>query len=424
MEQSSRVHELDQARQQEIAMNANTVNAGRPALGYAAFDADNHYYETSDALTRHLPKAFARRGARWMELNGRKRLLLGDQLFNYIPNPTFDPIGKPGCLHDYFRAASPEGNDMRKQMGDLEPLASRPEYRDRDARLKVMDRQGLGAAWIFPTLAVTLEVPFQPDIQAALATFRAFNRWLNEDWGFAYKDRIFAAPFISLSDPDWAVEELEWCIAQGVRVVTMRNGPVYTATGHCSPGDPRLDPFWARMEEAGIVMAPHVGDDGYDFLAKIWEPDNSAKMLGMSPLKKAVNSQRAVPDFFAAIVCHRLFERFPRLRFASIENGGDWVAALLGRLRRGHAQNPGYYKSDPVEQFREHVWVTPFWEDNVTELAKHIPVERLLFGSDWPHLEGVVDPLDFLDSLRDFNDVERKRIMHDNIAELMGRRVS
>lgn len=398
----------------KFAGNAGSVNIDS-SLGFAAFDADSHYYEAEDALTRHLPREWRRRGPKWAEIGGRKRLLLGDKVYGYIPNPTFDPVAKPGCMHDYF-AAKVEGLDLKQAMGELEPI--RPEYRDRDARLRVMDEQGIGATWLFPTLAVTIEVSYQPDIEACLATLRAFNRWLEEDWGFAYKDRIFSAPVISLSDPDWAVEEIEWCIQRGVKLVSLRNGPVYTKTGTTSPGAPEFDPFWARVQEANIVVAPHAGDDGYDFLGKMWEPWDEYGAFNVTPLRKAVTSQRAVPDFFAALVCHRVFERFPRLRVASIENGAAWVAPLLVRLFRGHAQTKGYYKTNPVDQFQEHIWVTPFWEDNVEELSRQIPAERIIFGSDWPHVEGVVNPLDFLEAVENFSEADKRRIMRENTAEL------
>ncbi len=398
----------------QFAGNAASVNID-PRLGYGAFDADSHYYEAEDALTRHLPQEWRRRGPKWAEINGRKRLLLGDKVYGYIPNPTFDPVAKPGCMHDYF-AAKKVGFDLKEAMGDLEPI--RPEYRDRDVRLQVMDEQGVGATWLFPTLAVTIEVSYQPDIEACLASLRAFNRWLEEDWGFAYKDRIFAAPVLSLSDPDWAVEEVEWCIRQGAKVISMRNGPVYTPTGTTSPAAPEYDPFWARVQEANLVVAPHAGDDGYDFLGKMWEPWSGYSSFNVTPLNKAVTSQRAVPDFFAALVCHRLFERFPRLRVASIENGAAWVAPLLVRLFRGHAQTRGYYKTNPVDQFNEHIWVTPFWEDSLEDLGRHMPPERILFGSDWPHVEGVVRPLDFLETVTGFGADDTRRIMRDNAAAL------
>ena len=399
---------------EKFAGNASSV-AIDATLGFAAFDADSHYYEAQDALTRHLPREWRRRGPKWAEINGRPRLLLGDRVYNYIPNPTFDPVARPGCMHDYY-AAKMVGVDFKEAMGELEPI--RAEYRDRDARLKVMDAQGVGASWLFPTLAVTIEVSYQHDVEAFLATLRAFNRWLEEDWGFAYQDRIFSAPVISLSDPDWAVAEIEWCIERGARLVSLRNGPVYTRTGTTSPGAPEFDPFWARVQEANLVVAPHAGDDGYDFLGKMWEPWDDYSGFSVTPLRKAVTSQRAVPDFFAALVCHRVFERFPRLRVASIENGASWVAPLLVRLFRGHAQTKGYYRTNPVDQFNEHIWVTPFWEDNIDDLSTHIPAERIIFGSDWPHVEGVVNPLDFLAAVKNFSAEDRRRIMRDNVAEL------
>lgn len=281
-----------------------------------------------------------------------------------------------------------------------------------------MNAQGLAATWMFPTLGVTLEVAYQPDIEAALATLRAFNRWLQEDWGFAYKDRIYSAPVISLSDPDWAVEEIEWCIKQGAKIVSMRNGPVYTASGTTSPAAPEYDPFWARVQEANIVVAPHAGDDGYDFLANMWEPGSGYMGFINTPLTKCVTSQRAVPDFFAALVCHRLFERFPKLRVVSVENGASWIKPLLVRLYRGYAQSSDYYKSNPVDQFQEHIWVTPFWEDDIDELIDYVPVERIVFGSDWPHTEGVERPLDFVETLTNFSPADKKKIMYSNIAEL------
>lgn len=388
-------------------------------LGYAAFDADSHYYEATDSLTRHLPKAFASRGARWIEMKGKKRLMLGDKLFGLIPNPTFDPVAKPGCLHDYFACnMDREGANVIELMGELEPI--RPEYRDRDARLRVMDAQGVAGTILFPTLAVGLEVAFQPDIEAMLATFTAFNRWLDDDWGVNRGDkRIYAAPIISLSSPEWAVQEIEWAIERGARVVTMRNGPVYTASGTTSPAAPEFDPFWARVEEAGILVAPHAGDDGYDFLADMWEPGAGFKILFNSPMKKLVASQRAVPDFFGALICHRLFERFPRLKVASIENGGSWVRDMQKRLLRGHIQTPGYYKKNPIDQFHEHIWLTPFWEDDIEELRQYLPAERLLFGSDWPHVEGVVRPLDFFDSVKALPASEQRLVMRENILNVL-----
>jgi hypothetical protein len=165
-------------------------------LDYTLFDADNHYYEATDAYTRHISPTMAKRAMQWAEIDGRLRLLVGGRVNRFIPNPTFDPVAKAGSLDEYFRGRNPHDKDMRSLFGDLEPIHA--EYRNRDARLAVMDRQGLNGCFLFPTLGVGMEEALAADPPALVAAFAAFNRWLEDDWGYAYQDRIFAAPMITL----------------------------------------------------------------------------------------------------------------------------------------------------------------------------------------------------------------------------------
>ena len=108
-------------------------------LEFLVFDADNHYYEAEDAFTRHVDKRMRKRCMEWAEIDGRKRLLVGGKINRFIPNPTFDPVARPGCLDQYYRGNNPEGHTIREAFGELEPI--RPEYRDRDLRLEVMTKQ-------------------------------------------------------------------------------------------------------------------------------------------------------------------------------------------------------------------------------------------------------------------------------------------
>jgi predicted TIM-barrel fold metal-dependent hydrolase len=222
-------------------------------LPYRAFDADNHYYEAPDAYTRHLDKKWSSRTMQWAEIGGRQRLLVGGKVNKFIPNPLFDPVAKPGCLYLYFKGENPEHKDIRASFGELEPIHD--EYRDRDARLRVMDEQGLEATWLFPTLGVGMEQALVHDPEALVVAFRAFNRWLEDDWGLHYHDRIFSAPYITLVDVDAAVAELEWSIEHGARIVNVRAAPVHTDAGPKSPADPMFDPFWVRADEAGVIVA-------------------------------------------------------------------------------------------------------------------------------------------------------------------------
>jgi predicted TIM-barrel fold metal-dependent hydrolase len=393
-----------------------------------AFDADNHYWEASDAFTRHRDPAFADRGLRVIEVEGVKRYYLGDTAHPILPGPGDAHMRpRPGALYDYFAGRSDKGS-IGAELA-CEVPAEHPEWFNRDARLACMDTQGLEAVWMFPSHAVCLEGPMQPDIEGALEVLRAFNRWLDEDWGFAYQNRIFGVPFLSLSELDGAVKELDWCLERGARVVSIRNGPVFTREGTRSPADPVFDPFWARIQEAGVVVAPHAGfDDGYreveDAIARAWgyrtsrHGGNTNAITLSEPFVTMLMKHRLVQDFAAALVSHGLFERFPGVRVAYIENGGTWVGPLLHGLQLLAAQNPGMFRSSPVDQFIEHSWVAPFVEDDVAELAVHLPTERILFGSDWPHAEGLGEPKDFLSGLTSFSAADQRKIMVDNAREL------
>jgi predicted TIM-barrel fold metal-dependent hydrolase len=378
------------------------------------FDADNHYYEPLDAFTRRLDAAWRGRTVDVAEIRGRIRHVVGGKVSQAVTNPTFDPIVKPGCLYGWFRS-NPDGRPREEYLREREPIPA--HYRERDARIKVMDEQGLSAVWMFPTLGVLYEHEMHNDPEAVAVAFRAFNRWLDEDWGLNYQDRIFGVPYIPLVDVDFAVEELEWALDNGARLICMRPAAPTTNVGPRSPADPMFDPFWSRVNEVGITVTVHGAESGYSFNG--YSEDGPAQALGRTiPLRSIMNSQRPIMDFLAALICDRLFIRFPNVRVASIENGAGYLSDLLYRLHKAHRQHVGYWPEDPVETFREHIWINPFWEDDIDGLVRLIGPERALFGSDWPHAEGLAHPLDYLGHLEHLDDGSRQQIMRDNVREL------
>ena len=126
-------------------------------LGYPVYDADNHLYEKQECFTRHLDKKLEREAISWVEVKGRKKLAVCGKITDYIPNPTFEVVATPGSLVPWHRGINPEGKTIREmfQAGALEPC--RPEFKDRDTRLKVMDEQGLQATLIHGTLVNAIE---------------------------------------------------------------------------------------------------------------------------------------------------------------------------------------------------------------------------------------------------------------------------
>jgi predicted TIM-barrel fold metal-dependent hydrolase len=384
--------------------------------GFKLFDFDSHYYEALDACTRHVDPALGSRGARFEVIDGRTRFVVGGKVNRYIANPTFDPVARPGALHSWYRG-NPEQKTLREAFGELEPI--RPEYRVRDRRLEAMDDQGVGAALLFPTLGVGLEEALKDDPEAAGQVFSGFNLWLDEDWGYRYRNRIFAVPNVPLLDPEFAQAELRRVLDRGALVVNIRNAPVPIPGGFRSPFDPLYDPFWGLAAESGVVVATHAGLEGYDVIVNMWE-DGTENSIFRSPLRGVISKGRAVADFYGAAICQLIFDRFPSLRMASVENGASWVPDLLHRLDDAANRNPGYFKAEPSQTFRDHVWVTPFWEDDLAMLSDIVAIDRMLLGSDWPHAEGVEQPIDFItDSLGWADDATKYRIGRTNAERLL-----
>ena len=384
-------------------------------LTFEPFDCDNHYYESEDAFTRHVPEEMRARVVQWAEVNGRKYHVVGGKLSKAVTNPTWDPIAKPGALHKYFRG-NPEGKNPMEYLKDREPLPA--AYVDRDARLKVIESQNLESIWLFPTLGVLYEELLKDDTPAVVALMRGFNRWIEENWGFDYKGKIFASPYISLVDLDQAVSELEWCLEKGARTIVMRPAPIWTEGGQLSPGDPVFDPFWSRVNEAGITTVIHAGDSGYSSQGYAEDSFGSSMAGRYRPSIKAFSIERAAHDWLITMSMERMYTRFPNLRIASVENGADYLDMLFRKLKQQAMKSPSWFDEDPVELFRQHVWVNPLWEDNVYEVIELMGPDHVIFGSDWPHIEGMPTPLDYLEEVEDLNDDDLQLVMRDNTRYL------
>ena len=380
------------------------------------FDADNHYYESPDAFTRHVPKAMQPRCVQWVELDGRRYHLVAGRLDRQVTNPTFTPVAKPGVLREFYRG-NPEGKTADELIRSaIEPMP--PEYMDRDARMARIAEQGVEGIWLFPTLGVLYEERLKKDPEALATTFHAFNQWVAEDWGLAHEGTIFSAPYLSLVDVDWACRELDWALANGARIIALRPAAVFTADGPRSPADPMFDPFWSRVDEAGITVIAHVSNSGY--ATNGYPKGLTLETIGSGkrPTVASLNPERAIYDFLITLVYDKLFERFPRLRVASVENGSEFVPDLLRKLDHSRNRLPRHYAEDPVALFREHVWINPFWEDDIAEVAELVGADRVIFGSDWPHMEGLAAPRDILTELSGLSDEDCDLILYANAAAL------
>ena len=132
--------------------------------------------------------------------------------------------------------------------------------------------------------------------------------------------------------------------------------------------------------------------------------------------------ERAAHDFLATLMLEKLFDRFPNVRVASVENGSEFLAPLFAKLRTTTRRMPGYFTEDPVLTFRRNVWINPFWEDDVGEIVDLMGDDRVIFGSDWPHIEGLPEPTDWVTELQKLPRESVPKIMGGNVSELNERR--
>ena len=386
-------------------------------LGFPVFDSDNHLYETKDAFTRHLPSKF--KGAiDYVEVRGRTKIVVRGTISEYIPNPTFEVVARPGAQEEYFRVGNPEGKSRREIFG--EPMRSIPAFREPAPRIELMDEQGLDRTLMFPTLASLLEERLRDDPELTHAAIHGLNQWLHETWTFNYEDRIFTTPVITLPIVDRAIEELEWVVERGAKVVLIRPAPVPGYRGPRSFGLPEFDPFWEKVVSHDVLVAMHSSDSGYERYTNDWMGSDTEFLPFQPQAFRMLSQWRPVEDAVAALICHGALSRFPQLKVAVIENGSSWVEPLLRNLADVYKKMPQDFLEDPVAVFKRNVHVSPFWEEDLGALADLIGVDQVLFGSDYPHPEGLAEPASYVAELAGQPDEVVRKIMGGNLARLMG----
>ncbi|HEY6533026.1 MAG TPA: amidohydrolase family protein [Acidimicrobiales bacterium] len=391
-------------------------------LDYAVVDADNHYYEPPDCFSRHIESAY-----RDKAITATKRddegwtVMIGSEPYTFF-DPKFDRTNPPGSLLTVLRAKDANAEVKWADFYSKENML--PAFQNRDERLVLMDEQGIEATIMLPSFGVSVTALMLDDVEQMYANLTAFNRWLEEDWGYGADGRIFSPPLISLLDPDRAVAELDRVLALGAKVVAVPPGPTGSMR---SPADPIYDPFWSRLDESGVALVLHLGDSLYPETSAAWGEIPYPPVREMSAFQWAFNhSDRPIMETIGQFIYGNLFGRFPNLKVLSIENGSDWVPYLLRLLdkKKGLGRYGPWIGGRPVgrpsDTFKQHVWVAPYPEDDVDAVIDVIGADRVLFGSDYPHPEGMAEPAHFADLMKRAAPDDVRKVMRDNSAELLG----
>jgi len=368
-----------------------------------AVDADGHVLEAPDLWERYLEPTYRERALRIRrDADGLEYLEIGGK-----PSER-SRRGFPGTL-----------GGMGKDEGEIKPnpertyLAGAPfGSMDAGERLTLLDRQGLDAAVLYPTLAILWEAELD-DVELSQAYTRAYNRWIT-DFCRSSHGRLVPIAHLSLADPRAAARELERAVADGARGAFVAP---FTLTrkphGHADH-----DPVFAAAQDLDVPLAIHpTFEPG-------WANSQRFSDVRRARLFLSVSASDGVRHAFTTLFDFGTFDRFPRLKIVVLESGAGWIGYWLDRLDAvyeatflGHGVP---LKEKPSVYFRRQCWISCDPDERtIPALAELYGVERFLWASDFPHPDHTGNYLQELEELAGkLHGPARQRLLGDNVREL------
>jgi predicted TIM-barrel fold metal-dependent hydrolase len=347
-------------------------------------DVDQHLFESRTTWSDHIDPAYRSDAlcitdddAGWPWLTWR-----GGRL-----TPLDVPIPERSALIGEDR--------LRRLRGERAPASFEAQvpdsYRRAGARLEALDGFGLDAAVLFPNYGLLWEQRLAADRGAQRANARAYNRFAAEVCAEG-EGRLFGVAHVLLHDPAWAVEEIERVRAEGLRLAMIAPAPV--------DGKPLshrdFDPVWGACSDMGVAPVFHVSD----FESPLHPAWREGEHEDGEQLFDSIFLYLAPAVALANLILHGVLERFPALRIGVVELTASWVPSFLLHIdgasdfyaqRHGEPFHP--LAARPSEYFLRQVRVAALPYEMPNRLVPKVGDETFMIGSDWPHAEGVADPM-------------------------------
>jgi len=436
-------------------------------LPYMINDADNHFTEPPDCFERYIDPSkmdlavrtvtapdgarmqlFAGQPSKFNSSHNNQVTFSAEELKRMLGDTSQTGTGRnsrggtqvrgekelnvvPGMLLNRLNPLKDLSEEERKEF--IAEFRNKSEaFGDRDLRLALMDEQGIDKGIMYPATAHDIEYEFADNVPALYANVRAFNRWMLEEVGYVVENRMWLPPYIAFADPDLAVKELETVIAQGATLIQTKSGHAHGGAdnpfGGRSLADPVYDRFWSIVNEAGVRLAVHLGGTDYQKYGADWSEDPHAVFGDFDAFQWMMYwGDRPAMELTAGLILHNFFGRFPNIKVVLSEQGTVWLpyalrkmdhAFLMGRKAKW-AEN-GRLDRRPSQIFREHFVVAPFPEENVSRVVQEVGIEPIVFGSDFPHGEGLAYPSKYVEAqLSSFSEADQRRIMRDNLEAFL-----
>jgi predicted TIM-barrel fold metal-dependent hydrolase len=343
------------------------------------FDGDRHVIEPLELWKDYLAPEF-RQHAPYFEYLDR-----GEPLQDRVAY--IGPEGAVTLPPDLMIDGKPVMNDMTPRTRIELALAAAQRHKEilagqtPQGHIEQMDRAGIDTAVLYPTLAmfITCIDDMEPALVQAYA--QAYNDWLHDFCSYA-PQRLIAAGLIPRHDPAHMLTELERIAAFGWNTVVLRPNPV---RGRIL-SDPTYEPFWSACERLKISVAIHEG--AHTRLATTGA-DRFKTRFAQHACSHPMEQMMAL----LALIEGGVLERHPNLQVAFLEAGCSWLPYWLWRLDNVEYQHLAgevaeHVRIKPSDYFRRQCWIAiePD-EPQLRETINWIGEDRVLFGTDFPHLD-------------------------------------
>jgi predicted TIM-barrel fold metal-dependent hydrolase len=353
-------------------------------MALQTIDVDQHLFESRTTWSEHIEPAHRSDAlsisddeAGWPWLTWR-----GSRL-----TPLEVPIPERSTLIGQDRLRRLRGERAPASFEDLVP----DSYHLAGARLSSLDEFGLDAAVMFPNYGLLWEQRLASDRAAQRANARAYNRFVAEVCGEG-DGRLFGVAHLLLHDPRWAVEEITRVRAQGIRLAMVAPAPVDgKPLSH-----PDFDPVWAAFSDEGVAPVFHVSE----FESPLHPAWRVGEQEDGEQLFDSIFLYLAPAVALANLILNGVLERFPRLRIGVVELTASWVPSFLLHIdgasdfyTQRHGEPFRALADRPSEYFLRQVRVASLPYEMPNRLVPKVGDDTFMIGSDWPHAEGVADPM-------------------------------
>jgi predicted TIM-barrel fold metal-dependent hydrolase len=336
-----------------------------------ANSGDSHFLEPEDLYYQILPKELADRMPRSEKTESEEMV--------YIDGTSIGPRPLPrmGSITGDLRGEHVENMSL------MEISHRPPGARDIRKRMTDLDNEGIWGEVVYPSLGLWDFVIKDPEL--AQVAFRAVNEWKLSEVQNVAPDRLIVTASVPLQNIGKAVEEIYHCAEIGYHAVFI---PLAVPAGCQDWNYPDFwGPVWSAFEETGLIPAAHLGTEGQI-------TQNSGMTLYRGPGKVVLNYAETAygPQRFATkLVVGGTFERHPKLKVLLAESGAGWVPSLGDRMNEGYRQHGimsrTKLKELPKETLMRHFYCS-FQHDVSAIQAIKQGYANVLWGSDYPHLEG------------------------------------